>query len=300
VRADGLERNRPRCPTVVDVGKGSLDACGRDGFGSSLMWSMAAEPLAPSSVSQPGPSGGSTRSGGAVWIYLARIAVCSTRSCPTWFRSRIRFTSTSWRTFGSMSAGVGRRTTRWVIGAARPIPPTGAGVCSLGLMSAGRDKLMGLLEAGDPRGEVRMMWHAKEVVRSIYEITDPEVATEFVTRPAQDLQDESCPAEAHALGRTINRWRTQIVALHRSKVSNGPTEAINNLVKRVKLVASGITNFANYRTRLSSTPAGPTGTYPLPCNPAETGSAMKPGAIQGPCCLRCNPEIRLFGFQGGG
>lgn len=117
------------------------------------------------------------------------------------------------------------------------------------LNNAGRDKLMGLLEAGDPRGEVRMMWHAKEVVRSIYEITDPEVAEEFVTRLAHDLQDESCPAEAHALGRTITRWRTQIIAWHRSKVSNGPTEAINNLVKRVKRVAFGITNFANYRTR---------------------------------------------------
>lgn len=29
-------------------------------------------------------------------------------------------------------------------------------------------KLAGLLDAGDPRGEVRMPSHAKEVVRSIY------------------------------------------------------------------------------------------------------------------------------------
>jgi hypothetical protein len=29
----------------------------------------------------------------------------------------------------------------------------------------GRSKLLGLLEAGDPRGEMRMAWHAKEVVR---------------------------------------------------------------------------------------------------------------------------------------
>jgi len=32
----------------------------------------------------------------------------------------------------------------------------------------GREKLLGLLEAGDPKGEVRMAWHAKEVVREIY------------------------------------------------------------------------------------------------------------------------------------
>ncbi|MDG2262432.1 MAG: transposase [Actinomycetota bacterium] len=80
-------------------------------------------------------------------------------------------------------------------------------------------------------------------------MTDQELAAEFVTRLSVDLQDESCPVEDHALGRTIARWRDQIVAWHRSKVSNGPTEAVNNLVKRVKRVAFGITNFANYRTR---------------------------------------------------
>ena len=36
------------------------------------------------------------------------------------------------------------------------------------LDEAGRDKLVGLLDAGDPHGEVRAAWHAKEVVRSIY------------------------------------------------------------------------------------------------------------------------------------
>lgn len=35
------------------------------------------------------------------------------------------------------------------------------------LQDHGRAKLLGLLDAGDPRGEVRTAWHAKEVVRSI-------------------------------------------------------------------------------------------------------------------------------------
>lgn len=35
------------------------------------------------------------------------------------------------------------------------------------LDDSGDAKLRGLLDAGDPRGEVRMAWHAKEVVRSI-------------------------------------------------------------------------------------------------------------------------------------
>lgn len=110
-------------------------------------------------------------------------------------------------------------------------------------------KLRGLLEAGDPRGEVRMAWHSKEVVRSIYEITDPELAAEFVTQLGIDLQDVSCPPEVQRFGRTITRWRHQISAWHRARFTNGPTEAVNNLVKRVKRVAFGITNWTNYRTR---------------------------------------------------
>ncbi len=38
----------------------------------------------------------------------------------------------------------------------------------------GNDKLTGLLEAGDPQGEVRMTWHAKETVRGLYDIDDPD------------------------------------------------------------------------------------------------------------------------------
>lgn len=110
-------------------------------------------------------------------------------------------------------------------------------------------KLRGLLAAGDPQGEVRMAWHSKEVVRSIYEINDPDLAVEFVTQLGIDLQDDSCPPEVQRLGRTITRWSPQISAWHRARFTNGPTEAVNNLVKRIKRVAFGITNWTNYRTR---------------------------------------------------
>ena len=105
----------------------------------------------------------------------------------------------------------------------------------------GETKLLGLLTAGDPRGEVRMAWHAKEVVRSIDDIAD---------QLGHDLQDESCPPEVRSLGRTIVRWRDQIVAWHHALVSNGPTEAINNLIKRIKRVGFGFRRFTHYRTRV--------------------------------------------------
>jgi transposase len=45
------------------------------------------------------------------------------------------------------------------------------------------------------------------------------------------------------------RWKDQIAAWHEAKVSNGPTEAVNNLIKRVKRAAFGFTSFRNYRIR---------------------------------------------------
>jgi hypothetical protein len=44
------------------------------------------------------------------------------------------------------------------------------------LDDAANAKLVGLLEAGDPNGEVRTAWHAKELVWSIYAIEGPELA----------------------------------------------------------------------------------------------------------------------------
>lgn len=117
------------------------------------------------------------------------------------------------------------------------------------LSDHGRDKLRGLLAAGDPAGEVRLTWHAKEVVRQIYDHHDPDLAAAWVDDIGRDFTDDDMPFEVRRLGRTILRWKDQIVAWHRSHVSNGPTEAINNLVKRVKRVAFGFKRFRHYRLR---------------------------------------------------
>lgn len=118
------------------------------------------------------------------------------------------------------------------------------------LQDEGRTKLLGLLAAGDPRGEVRTAWHAKEVVRSIYDHHDPDLAVAFVERLGRDLQDQSCPIEVRSLGRTLVRWKNQIAAWHRAHLSNAPTEAANNLIKRIKRVAFGLTRFRNHRIRV--------------------------------------------------
>jgi len=117
------------------------------------------------------------------------------------------------------------------------------------LSDDGHDRLLGLLRAGDPRREVWFAWNAKEIVRQIYDHTDVELAEAWVDEIIRGFADREMPHEVRRLGRTIGRWRDQIVAWHRSHVSNGPTEAVNNLVKRVKRVAFGMRNFQHYRIR---------------------------------------------------
>ena len=39
------------------------------------------------------------------------------------------------------------------------------------------------------------------------------------------------PIEMRSLGRTLRRWKHQIAAWHSAQVTNGPTEAVNNLIK---------------------------------------------------------------------
>ena len=95
----------------------------------------------------------------------------------------------------------------------------------------GQTRLRGLLDAGDPHGEVRTAWHAKKTVRGIYEVDSPAVALRYTLQLADDLGDESCPPEVNKLGRTIARWTAQIINWHLSRVTNGPTEALNNLIK---------------------------------------------------------------------
>ena len=90
----------------------------------------------------------------------------------------------------------------------------------------GHERLVGLLAAGDPKREVWYAWNAKEVVRQTCDHTDPVLAAAWVAEIVRDFTDETMPLEVRRLGRTIGKWREQIVAWNQAHVSNGPTEAI--------------------------------------------------------------------------
>jgi len=112
-----------------------------------------------------------------------------------------------------------------------------------------QSRLQGLLELGDPNGEVAFAYAVKEAVARFYTIEDPEEATSFLQDIIDTASKKSAPREVRSLARTLRNWFAGITAWHRARVSNGPTEGMNNLIKRVKRVAFGFTNFENFRIR---------------------------------------------------
>ena len=69
-----------------------------------------------------------------------------------------------------------------------------------------------------------------------------------------DSTIEGCLAdevpEIVTMGRTLSRWREEILNHHRTGASNGPTEGTNFCAKQVKRAGRGFTNFEHYRLRV--------------------------------------------------
>ena len=80
-------------------------------------------------------------------------------------------------------------------------------------------------------------------------------------------------AEIVSLGHTLRRWRTQILAYHAMGASNGLTEAMNLLVKKIKRCGHGFKNFGNTGRVSSCTAVGSNGTLipPRQCGGAHPG-----------------------------
>jgi transposase len=112
-----------------------------------------------------------------------------------------------------------------------------------------QERLEGLLALGDPDGEVAFAYSMKEAVAQFYDTADPEAAADLLRDIIDVASKRSAPFEVRRLARTLRNWFDAIVAWHDARVSNGPTEGMNNLLKRVKRVAFGFTNFENFRIR---------------------------------------------------
>jgi transposase len=118
------------------------------------------------------------------------------------------------------------------------------------LTERGRARLRAGLAAGDPTGEAAVVWQGKELLRAVY-AADGTAAARAALERFYHWADGVEVAELSRLARTVKAWEAEILAWHATEgCSNGPTEAVNLLIKKVKWVGHGFRNFASYRLRL--------------------------------------------------
>jgi transposase len=113
----------------------------------------------------------------------------------------------------------------------------------------GHERMLLGLRFGDPHDEVLGAWLAKESVRDLYLTDDPAEAEVLLDKTIAGCAADEV-AEIRSLGRTLQSWRTEILAHHHTGASNGPTEGLNLCVKRVKRAGHGFRCFDHYRLRV--------------------------------------------------
>jgi transposase len=90
---------------------------------------------------------------------------------------------------------------------------------------------------------------AAQELRLLYREPNRAHAERRLPRWFTDIAEHQVP-ELLRLARTLDTWRDELLAYFDTHgVSNGPTEAINGLIKKIKRIGHGYRNFANYRLR---------------------------------------------------
>ena len=118
------------------------------------------------------------------------------------------------------------------------------------LSEHGWERLRTGLAAGDPDGGVALVWLARELLVEVYAAEDLAHAKRRLVVFFQHAADAEIP-ELTRLARTIDAWRDEILAFHTiGGASDGPTEAINLIIEKIRRIGHGYRNFNNYRRRL--------------------------------------------------
>jgi transposase len=111
-------------------------------------------------------------------------------------------------------------------------------------------RLLAGLDAGDDDQQIGRTWIAAQELRLLYRHTTRASAERHLLAWFTRVAEHEIP-ELMRLARTLDAWRPELLAYFDTDgVSNGPTEAMNALIKKVKRVGHGFRNFDNYRLRL--------------------------------------------------
>ena len=97
--------------------------------------------------------------------------------------------------------------------------------------------------------ELECAWTLKEMLADLYGCADRPAAEEALAdwhhhAGAFDV------AETNRLARTLRAWEPELLAYFDGRLTNGPTEGTNRIIKAVKRQGFGYTNAENYRWRV--------------------------------------------------
>lgn len=130
------------------------------------------------------------------------------------------------------------------------------------LSPAAFSRLLVLLDAGDPDGEVGAAYLAKELLRETYFARDAFEARRRLVAFYDHCTTSDVP-ELTRLAKTISRWEVPILRWHRTRLTNAATEGTNLIIKNIKRLGFGFRNFDNYRLRLLLRCGAPWKTRPV-------------------------------------
>ena len=119
------------------------------------------------------------------------------------------------------------------------------------LHEKGWQRLITGIEAGDPTGHLGASWIAKKELRRVYAAKNPHAARMALTRFYLHYAEHAQVPEVLTLAKAVSAWEAQILAYHDTDgASNGPTEAVNLFIEKVRRIGHGFRSFSNYRLRL--------------------------------------------------
>jgi transposase len=101
------------------------------------------------------------------------------------------------------------------------------------------DRLLTGLDVGDVDGQVAAAWIAAQDLRLAYRARTRDNAQRRLYRWLEHCADSDLP-ELHRLASTIDSWRDELLAYSDTGgISNGLTEAMNLLIKKIPVLDCG-------------------------------------------------------------
>ena len=110
------------------------------------------------------------------------------------------------------------------------------------------------LVVGDPSPQLTQTWMVAQELRLLYRRSHDLADARHRLWRVLDRCARSDVPELLRLARTLDTWQDELLAAFtptgKRGVSNGPTEAVNALIKKIKKIGHGFRNLENYRLRL--------------------------------------------------